>query len=87
MKVDEQFPILEKFKSSRKMSPVILTQSSFPAQQCCNLYLPQSLIVAFSGPHLRQRDRHKDTQGGKQTAKKDRKGWREEDKERKIEKQ
>ena len=31
---------------------------------CCNLYLPQSLTVAFSGPHLRQQDRHKDTQGG-----------------------
>lgn len=26
-----------------------------------SLYLPQSLIVAFPGPHLRQRDRNTDT--------------------------
>ena len=36
--------------------------------------LPQSLIVAFSGPHLRQQDRNTDTRGGKETDSKERQG-------------
>ena len=56
------------------------TEPVSTAQYYSNLYLPQSLIVAFSGPHLRQQDRNKNT--GRKGDRQQRKTGRD-DKERK----
>lgn len=59
----------------------LLKGESFPPLgQSYKLYLPQPLIVAFSGPHLRWQCRHKDTQGGKNKEKKNSRETRKEKK-------
>lgn len=49
-------------------------------QQCSGFYLPQSLIVAFSGPHLWRQDRHTKThkEGHRKQSKTRRDGRRQE---------